>query len=160
MSSTPRTCPLCATPIRSDYCCGIDFRTPRSAWRMTADKVRLVHVLARSRKGLDEETYRLRLRAVGVTSSLALSRDQFHALLAGLATLPDCPLWLARQRSRANAMQRPVAARAARGNAGGERGGGHDDDNGAAVSLGRAGAGVAGRSSGLVGVSAAAEAGA
>lgn len=157
---TPRTCPLCAAPIRTDYCCGIDFRAQRSAWRMTGDKVRLVHVLARSRKGLDEETYRLRLAGVGVNTSLALSRDQFHALLAGLAALPDCPLWLARQRSRAHAGNGSMGARAARGNATGARRARHDVDDGAAVSLGIAGAGVAGRSSGAVGVSAAAEAGA
>lgn len=158
--SHPRTCPLCRSTVRTDYCCGIDFRAPRSAWRMTGEKVRLVHVLARSRKGLDEETYRLRLAGVGVSTSLALSRDQFHALLAGLASLPDCPLWLARHRSRANAGNGSMGTRAARGNSAGARRARHDVDDGAAVSLGEPGAGVAGRSAGAVGVSIAAEAGA
>ena len=56
---------------------------------MTRARIRAVHVLARKRKGLDEETYRLRLRAVGVGSSLELSHTQFDALMRGLRALPD-----------------------------------------------------------------------
>lgn len=65
---------------------------------MTHDYVRMIHILARSRKGLTEEEYRMRLAAVGVQTSLKLSRDQFRALLDGLRALPDSPRWVAGDR--------------------------------------------------------------
>lgn len=55
---------------------------------MTRDRLKLVHALAR-RKGLDDETYRLRLGAVGVTSSKELKRESFQAFVDGLNKLPD-----------------------------------------------------------------------
>jgi hypothetical protein len=99
-----RTCPRCQQTTASTWCCGLDL-TARKRWRMTRDRVRLIHVLALARKGLTDEQYRLRLGAVGVDSSLKLSRDQFHALLRGLRALPDSPSWLsgarhARRRGR------------------------------------------------------------
>lgn len=94
------TCPLCQSTTTARWCCGLDLSV-RKRWRMTKDHVRLVHVLARSRKGLTEEEYRMRLGAVGVTTSLALSRKQFHQLLAGLRALPDCPSFLSRSAKRA-----------------------------------------------------------
>lgn len=99
-----RTCPRCQQPTASTWCCGLEL-TVRKRWRMTHDRVQMVHVLARSRKGLTDEEYRMRLGAVGVDSSLQLSRDQFHALLAGLRALPDAPAWVrgarhARRRGR------------------------------------------------------------
>lgn len=94
------TCPRCAKLTAQRWCCGIDL-LERKRWRMTRDWVRLVHVLARARKGLTEEQYRLRLGAVGVTTSLALSRDQFHQLLVGLRALPDCQRWIAGSRHAA-----------------------------------------------------------
>jgi hypothetical protein len=93
---TARTCPRCERTTRLSSCCGIDLSVRRRRWRMTADRVRFVHVLARSRKGLTEEEYRLRLGAVGVESCLQLDREAFHAFVAGLAKLPDCPAWRAR----------------------------------------------------------------
>lgn len=95
---TLRTCPRCQTRTGLPACCGIELTVRRKPWRMTADRVRHVHVLARSRKGLSDEDYRLRLGAVGVDSSLKLSRDQFLALVDGLNRLPDAPAWLARKR--------------------------------------------------------------
>lgn len=73
----------------------------RKRWHMTTDRVRMIHVLARARKGLTDEEYRLRLGAVGVTTSLRLSRDQFHRLLIGLRALPDAPRWIAGTRHAA-----------------------------------------------------------
>lgn len=93
-------CPRCQQATIASWCCGIDL-TVRKRWRMTRDRVRLVHVLARSRKGLTEEEYRLRLGAVNVDSSLQLSRVQFHQLLAGLRALPDAPRWIAGSRHAA-----------------------------------------------------------
>lgn len=89
-----RVCPRCHQTTTSTWCCGIDLSV-RGHWRMTHDRVRMIHVLARSRKGLTEEEYRLRLAAVGVDTSLRLSHDQFHNLLHGLRSLPDCPRWIA-----------------------------------------------------------------
>ena len=97
---TLRTCPRCQQPTSHRWCCGLDLAV-RKRWRMTRDRVRLVHVLARSRKGLSEELYRLRLAAVGVESSLQLPRVQFHQLLVGLRALPDSPVWIAGRRHAA-----------------------------------------------------------
>lgn len=96
---TIRHCPRCQKSTRERWCCGIDLAACKR-WRMTQDRVRLVHVLARSRKGLSDELYRLRLAAIGVESSLQLSRMQFHQLVAGLRALPDSPHWIAKRRSR------------------------------------------------------------
>lgn len=95
-----RTCPRCSTPTAARWCCGIDLLA-RKPWRMTRDRVRIIHVLALSRKGLTDEQYRLRLGAVGVDTSLALNCDQFHQLLDGLRALPDAPRWIAVSRSTA-----------------------------------------------------------
>lgn len=89
------TCPRCDKLTAERWCCGIDLLAGKR-WRMTADRVRMVHVLARSRKGLTDEEYRLRLGAVGVTTSLKLSREQYHRLLVGLRALTDSPRWIAR----------------------------------------------------------------
>lgn len=66
---------------------------------MTPERVRHVHVLALSRKGLTEEDYRDRLAAVGVSSSLHLSRQQWYRLLEGLNKLPDSPRWNQRRQA-------------------------------------------------------------
>lgn len=85
-----RTCPLCEAETTALECCGIDL-TARRPWRMTRERIARVHAVARGQKGLDEETYRLRLLAVGVESSKQLTRPQFLALMQGLAKLPDRP---------------------------------------------------------------------
>lgn len=156
---TPRTCPLCECVVRGSYCCGIDFTAPRAAWRMTPDRVKHVHAVARSRKGLTEEAYRLRLKAVGVTSSVLLDREQFTEFLAGVAKLPDCPLWKAKQRNRIHARESAMGAGHARANAAGARPGHHDDDRRRAVPMGTIGAGGADGSAGLVGMPTASGAG-
>lgn len=89
---------MCEQRTAQRWCCGIDLTVRRRPWRMTIERVKLVHVLARARKGLDAETYRLRLRAIGVESSKQLNRAQFHRFLRGLAELPDVPGWQARVR--------------------------------------------------------------
>lgn len=86
-------CPRCGCSTESSWCCGIDLRASRP-WSMTPDRVRMVHVLARSQKGLTEEEYRLQLGAMGVTSSKQLDRGQFHFFVQRLRSLPDDPCWL------------------------------------------------------------------
>jgi hypothetical protein len=83
-----RQCPICDVPTSARWCCGLDLADARP-WRMTRSRIRAVHVLARSRKGLDEETYRARLAAIGVTSSLQFTREQFDSFMRGLRALPD-----------------------------------------------------------------------
>lgn len=85
-----RACPVCERETAAAWCCGIELAAAQP-FRMTRERIRAVHVLARSRKGLDEETYRLQLQAVGVESSLALNRQQFHRLMRALRALPDAP---------------------------------------------------------------------
>lgn len=88
MSTVARECPMCGRTTYKTWCCGIDL-SARTPWRMTKDRIRAVHMVARGRKGLTEEQYRLRLGAVGVTTSLALSREQFNDFMRGLRALPD-----------------------------------------------------------------------
>ena len=71
-------------------CCGIDLTARRTRFRMTRDLLRLVHVEA-ANKGLDDATYRLRLRAVGVASSKDFDRATFKRFMSELAKLPDAP---------------------------------------------------------------------
>lgn len=90
---TARRCPRCQRNVTTPDCCGVLLTVRRRRWRMSNDKKKLVHIL-KARKGLDEETYRLRLGAVGVKSCTELGRDQFHTFLKGLAALPDRPGWV------------------------------------------------------------------
>lgn len=92
-----RTCPMCAARTRATYHCGIDLTVRRKRWSMSKDRIRLVHCLA-TRKGLDRDTYKLRLQQVGCESSKTMTRSQFTAYVRGLQRLPDCPAWLERQR--------------------------------------------------------------
>jgi hypothetical protein len=93
--TAPRQCPRCGLKSRRLNCCGIDLGF-RRRWRMTPAMVRQVHVIARVRKGLDTDTYRLHLAAVGVTTSKRLNRTQHYALLQRFAALPDVPRWRTR----------------------------------------------------------------
>lgn len=101
---SPYTCPMCERTSFADYCCGIDLGTSKRGFMMTPYRVRLVHIL-KARKGLDDETYRLRLSAQGVDTCKALDRDTFRAFLTGLAALPDKPGWV--ERPRRSAPQSP-----------------------------------------------------
>jgi hypothetical protein len=102
MATSPRRrrCPRCERLTASTHCCGLDLAARRRLpWRMDAHKVRLVHTL-KARKGLDDETYRLRLAAVGVDSCKQLGRSSFRTFLSGLASLPDAPGWVSRSTTR------------------------------------------------------------
>lgn len=92
-----RTCPRCGVRTGAWNCCGIDLTVRRARWMMSPDLVRRVHA-TKAQKGLDEETYRLRLAAVGVESCKQLSRQQFGVFMAGLAALPDKPGFVRRTR--------------------------------------------------------------
>ena len=92
MARTPkrRQCPRCATWNEGKAKACVQCHTPlvRPRWRMDKQRLRYVHILAR-RKGLDDETYRLRLGAVGVESSKDLKRAQYVAFVDGLKGVPD-----------------------------------------------------------------------
>lgn len=90
-----RQCPLCDRRAVMRWCCGIDLSVQPRGFRMTKALLRMVHVQA-ARKGLDEEIYRMRLRAAGVASSKDFTREQFKAFMAGLSALPDAPARSAR----------------------------------------------------------------
>lgn len=87
-----RQCPRCATDnaIYKNAC--VECYTPLRSKRFHMDKQRIkyVHVLARQ-KGLDDETYRLRLQSVGVKTCKALKRDNYFKFVAGMKKLPDAP---------------------------------------------------------------------
>ena len=93
MTTRPRSrqCPMCDRMTTQRDCCGIDLTVRRRGFTMTPDLIRMVHVVARQRKGLDEPTYRLRLRAAGVASCKDFDRETFKSFMAGLASLPDVP---------------------------------------------------------------------
>lgn len=70
-----------------------------SRWKMSPSMVRQVHAIARRQKGLNEETYRMRLGAVGVESSKDFTRRQYHDFMRGLTKLPDANQPLTRMRA-------------------------------------------------------------
>ena len=85
-----RTCPRCGSKTAAEHCCGLVLaarRRPR--WKMSAAMVRQVHAIVRRQKGLDDETYRLRLSAVGVESCKEFTRRQYQVFMDALARLPD-----------------------------------------------------------------------
>lgn len=85
-----RKCPRCGTLTPAANCCGIELAAKRrQRWRMSSLLVRQVHAVARRQKGLDEETYRLRLGAVGVESCKQFTRLQYKGFMHELAKLPD-----------------------------------------------------------------------
>lgn len=91
-----RTCPVCQSGTHKHYCCGVFLLASRRPWAMRPEYVKLVHVV-KARKGLDEETYRLRLQAVGVASCKDLGREAFRTFIRELGKLPDSPAWRDRQ---------------------------------------------------------------
>lgn len=63
---------------------------------MDSDKIKMIHALARQKGlihsgafGVDDELYRLRLRAHGVESCKELKRNTFNAFVKELKALPD-----------------------------------------------------------------------
>lgn len=82
-------CMVCGQDTREPTCCGE--RVNRGPFRMTKLRVRALRAFAHGRKGLDADTYRMRLEAVGVRSTLELNADQYHRLMLGLRSLPDAP---------------------------------------------------------------------
>jgi hypothetical protein len=81
-----RECPACGTVTSAPACCGVAFDRP---FAMTSERIRALRSYAHGRKGLDDATYRLHLRAVGARSTTTLTRDQHDALMRRLGQLPD-----------------------------------------------------------------------
>lgn len=94
-----KPCPRCRASIgaRRQRCpqCQADLR--RAPWQMTAGRIRVLRTIVHTRKGLDEETYRDLLGAMGVTSTKKLTRQQYLDLRARLMSLPDSPTWRPRR---------------------------------------------------------------
>lgn len=94
MPKRARQCPRCGRwhKARERQCVSCGTFLVRRPFRMTPARVRLVHAIA-ARKGLivgeDDELYRLRLGALGVTTCKRLRRRQFETFLAELRDLPD-----------------------------------------------------------------------
>lgn len=53
--------------------------------------VKALRRLAHGQKGLDEDTYRMHVRAVGCESTLELTRQQHQDLIQRLLALPNKP---------------------------------------------------------------------
>lgn len=85
-----RVCPRCGSKTAAENCCGLMLAARRrQRWKMSAGLVRQVHTIARKQKGLDEETYRMRLGAVGVVSCKDFTKQQYRVFMGALARLPD-----------------------------------------------------------------------
>lgn len=69
--------------------------------RISTNMVKAIRAYAHGRKGLDEETYRMHLQAVGVDSTLQLTRAKRQQLIERLRKLPDSPAWVDRRQGRA-----------------------------------------------------------
>ena len=100
MSTTLRQCPHCGTKSRRINCCGV-ILAERRRWRMTKAMVRHIQIFARARKGLDDDSYRANLTAVGADSTTKLTRAQHHELMLRLGRYPDSPKWQTRREVRA-----------------------------------------------------------
>lgn len=81
-------CPACGSETTARICCGVDLEAP---FVMTTARIRSLRRYAHGMKGLDEETYRMHLAAVGAKSTTELTREQHTALLRRLGGLPDRP---------------------------------------------------------------------
>ena len=109
MTAPIRQCPHCGIRSRRLVCCNI-ILSARRRWHMSAAMIQHVQVFARVRKGLDEESYRMNLAAVGANSTTKLTRTQHTNLMLRLGRYPDSPKWLTRGEHRAAREQ--VRARA------------------------------------------------
>lgn len=81
-------CPACGDLTERDRCCGIDLAAP---FAMTTARVKALRRYAHGQKGLDADTYRMHVVAVGASSTTALTRQQHTELLRRLGALPDRP---------------------------------------------------------------------
>lgn len=99
MSAPIRQCPHCGVRSRRINCCGL-ILSERRRWRMSAAMVRHVQIFAKARKGLDEDTYRMNLAAVGASSTTKLTRTQHTELMKRLGRYPDSPEWQTRGERR------------------------------------------------------------
>ena len=97
-----RPCPRCRSLIRARKTCPVcSISLVREPWQLTPARIRGLRALAHGRKGLDEETYHLRLSAIGVTSTKDLTRELYNRFRTGLLALPDTRAWVER-RGQAN----------------------------------------------------------
>lgn len=79
-------CPACGSLTSAPTCCGVHLDRP---FIMDRERIKALRRYAHGRKGLDLDTYTLKLQAVGATSTTALTRTQYDQLLAALHRLPD-----------------------------------------------------------------------
>lgn len=86
--SITRQCPRCGTKTQRVSCCGE--RLP-DGWHMNPRAWSALRHLAFNRKGLDGDTFRLQLHAVGALKAKSLTLLQFNDLVARLNQLPDRP---------------------------------------------------------------------
>lgn len=60
-----------------------------TTFRISKPLIKALRRLAHGQKGIDADTYRDHVRAVGCESTLDLNREQHQALLQRLLALPD-----------------------------------------------------------------------
>ena len=81
-----RECPVCGTKTDASTCCGIHLG---GVFVMSKARIRSLRAYAHGTKGLDADTYRLHVSAVGARSTVDLTWPQYNELLKRLAKLPD-----------------------------------------------------------------------
>ena len=86
----PRQCARCGrlNKAAERQCVSCGTWLVKRPWRMTKDRIKLVHALARQ-KGLDEEFYRLRLQRIGVDSCKEMRKADFERFVREVRALPD-----------------------------------------------------------------------
>jgi len=90
MAQRLKRCQCCGKLVARSFRVCTYCQTPFERFRMNHERVKLCHVLAH-KKGLDDETYRLRLNAVGVKSSKQMTKAQYLEFVKNINTLPDMP---------------------------------------------------------------------
>lgn len=91
-----RQCPRCGFwyPKAITYCPTDQVKLGRRRkprWEMTPERIKRVHAIARGRKGLSEEDYRLRLKHYGIDSCKQMDERTFKRFMHELKALPDQP---------------------------------------------------------------------
>lgn len=86
-----RQCKRCGTvsPGKVERCPDCGTGLVKRLFKMTPERIKQVHTIARKQKGLDETLYRDNLHAVGVESCKDMKEKHYNEFLARMARLPD-----------------------------------------------------------------------
>lgn len=94
-----RQCPRCGHwwPGKYKRCPEDQTDMVRHRFVMNKRRIKIVHTVARARKGLTREDYELHLQRVGVESCKDMGRAEYLQFMRNMRRLPDAPDWAPRR---------------------------------------------------------------